>query len=229
MQCVQCKSATALVWCRWKGYLVLIPNSNQQAGIWSGGTTQSIYMHPPGADGQANNYLFWVNIATIERQAHYSYFPGYQRLHLPLTSPGLHLRFSDPEQTVELDQFESIYFDGARPLLVKPKGPAITAFNVIMQMGLSATVNTFADLGPDLSGSNWLQSPSRAESRFYVIVILSGAVTLKHQQSISLGQGDAYLVTPDDLAGMTSSPPAIKLRDQETIGLMAQITVPTQT
>ena len=65
---------------------MIIPNSDQQTGTWSGGIIQSIYMHLPGANVQANNYQFWVNIATIEREARYSYFPGYQRLHLPLTA-----------------------------------------------------------------------------------------------------------------------------------------------
>lgn len=208
---------------------MLIPQANQAPGQWSGGTTQTIYLYPTEADLGAGDYLFWVNTATIEREAAYSYFPGYQRFHLILSSPGLHLHFAQPDEIVELAQFDSYLFDGGRPLRAKPIGPPVTAFNIIMKTGLTATVQRIFPSPDKVLLADWVDGADEAETIFYLLYGILGQITLTANGVEQINPGDAYLISPKNRAKVIASQASLQTLGDKAHGLWVKIALPTKT
>ncbi|MEM7031850.1 MAG: HutD family protein [Chloroflexota bacterium] len=206
---------------------MFIPQAQQIQATWSGGTTHTICFYPPESNASTGNYVFWVNIATIEHTARYSYFPGYQRLHLILNDPGLILQFQSPDQVTKLGQFEAHHFDGARPVEATPIADDALAFNVVMQHGIQAKTRLITATESTLP-STWLDTPGESQMVHYIFYGVRGQFVITLDEQVWLNVGDAYLVTPEHQSKLGARRAIFRTSSPDAIGLVCKIISPAE-
>lgn len=159
-----------------------------QPTTWPGGAVHPIYDYPADTQlGDAEHRLA-LNTATIERDADYSDFAGYTRVHVPVSGGTLQLHFQEPEETVELGRFGQHTFDGGRPLRVELMGQAATAFNLILRRELEAVVSAVQVDSDPLS----IPALSANQRALRVLYVVEGIVQLEGSEIIA-GAGDAVV------------------------------------
>lgn len=174
----------------------LVAAHEYQQGSWRGGSLRTIYQHPAGATA-TGDYDIWVNLATIEQVADYSYLPGYTRVHLPIAGNGLRLHFQMPVAELTLPTGQAIQFDGARPLHVIPLAGTVTAFNLIFRNALEGNAQV-VEVGEDPST---VARPPASAGEWWMRVIYN----LTDRLTIQLGTetlavlqaGDSYIFPPE--------------------------------
>ena len=170
-------------------------------GTWPGGTTSDILVQPADAHLDPQTPLLRIATATIERDASYSHFPGYDRLHLPIMGNGLRLYFQAPGATTELPRFCTTTFAGDRPLRVELIDGPVTAFNLIVRRGVEvgATVIQVQGARQALLEPPWATAQARGEGllghRLFCCYVVEGEVLLTTPglPSVGLESEDAYI------------------------------------
>ncbi len=182
-----------------------LPAPDQRRGTWRGGTLRTLYQHPPQATN-IGEYDVWVNLATIEHAADYSYMPGYTRVHLPIAGDGLSLYFQEPVEEIQVATFAQITFDGARPLHAVPIGGMVTAFNLILREGWQGTAH-ITHLGPKAEAIEVPVEPSVAGEVIRVIYVQSGevAIGIDGQRLATLQAGEAYVFHSQQAAHLAAN------------------------
>jgi environmental stress-induced protein Ves len=169
----------------------------QAPGTWAGGTTRAIYAYPPDATHSPAEALLWVATAAIQRAASYSYFPGRTRLHIPISSGGIRLRFEEPSELVELHTWEQLRFDGARPVRAELIDGPVEAFNIIAHPSVAAEAHILHG-----AAHSQLALPpcARAEvgSVARVVYLVAGEVelTLPGRAPLRLAAADSLVFDP---------------------------------
>ena len=179
---------------------MLVSHALQAPGTWPGGTTRAIYAYPPDGAQTSATARFWIGTAWIERAAAYSFFPGRQRIHLPVRGQGLRLAFQDPTEVVALDTFEQYRFDGARRLWVELVNGPVEAFNLIFETDVVADAQVLHSVGAGTQLS-WPSSPLLTGAADLVVraaYVVVGALELSvgGSAAVSLGAGDAFVLPP---------------------------------
>ena len=165
-----------------------LPRAAADPTAWPGGSVYPIYAHPTHTQLGDPDNRFTINTATIERDAPYSDFSGYTRVHVPLSGGTLRLDFQAPEETVELGRFQQHTFDGGRPLRAELVGEAVTAFNLILRRELEAVVSAVQVDEEPLS----LPALAGNQRALRLLFVVEGIVQVEGSEIIA-GAGDAVV------------------------------------
>ena len=181
----------------------LIRRADQTPGSWAGGRTMAISAEPHDAIGAAGTARLWLGTATIEHAADFSFFPGRARVHIPIEGRGIRLHFQAPEETVALASFAQHRFDGARPLHAELIDGPISAFNLIAQPDVGATIQVL-DLEQDQAtlGRVAEDMPQAKPASLLLVYTIAGSLELAvaERQAITLLAGDAFIFRPGAMA-----------------------------
>jgi environmental stress-induced protein Ves len=110
---------------------------------WAGGVTTELAISPATATLEERNFLCRISASTVEQDAPFSDFSGYERILMLLFGQGLELSIAG-KRTVLTSRFQLIRFPGDAKVDVKILGGPIMDFNVIFRKAANAQVRTVA-------------------------------------------------------------------------------------
>ena len=180
------------------GYAIeLVRHHDQRISTWSGGTTTEIAIYPPDAVYRRRDFLWRISSARVDTETStFTSLPGYRRL-LMVLEGDMTLRH-EGHHCARLTPFQQDAFSGA---WTTSSGGRARDFNVMLAQGCDGRLR--ADqlapgssqvISPDCPGAD---DDTRRGVRVIYAVDGAVAVTIGREPWVSLGAGDALLITVD--------------------------------
>lgn len=137
-------------------------------------------------DGDADRIAWRVSIATVDKAAPFSRFDGIDRLLMPLTPAGIHLRLSGAARHVS--QFDVVAFPGEADVASIEDAPGARDLNLMVDraFGGGRLVRSY------VTGARTLHRRAGQE----VVVVVALCPTLRYRGE-ELEEGDAIVVDDD--------------------------------
>ena len=175
-----------------------LPESGFVAVPWKNGlgTTADIAREP--ASGAA--FVWRLSLATIDREAAFSPYPGHDRTFFVVAGGGVELEFADGETMVSRRPGEMLRFEGERGCIGRPLAGATRDFNVITRR--DAARHAVSVMALDPAGERIAAAADRS-----FVVALEGAIE-------ATGDGFAARLEPFDAIAIAGPGPALTLRPE---------------
>ncbi|HEU5085887.1 MAG TPA: HutD family protein [Roseiflexaceae bacterium] len=173
----------------------VVRQSEQPRASWAGGITQALFAWPAAALQSIRDAQAWAGTATIERDAPYSYLPGLQRVHMPISGNGLVLHFERSTETTTLKRLQQHRFDGARPLHAHLIDGPVLAFNLLAHSDVTLDLGVL-QVTPERTRLTAGTQPELHARLVQVVYVVSGTLTIEPagEAPLALDAGDAYVL-----------------------------------